>query len=68
MLGELLLDGVGEERRDLGAARGMVPNGKPISVPRIHGPNERFQSSAFIQIEPRWTRASPRRWFSFEAK
>ena len=31
---------------------GMAPNGKPITVPRNHGPMERFQSSAFIQIEP----------------
>jgi len=30
----------------------MVPNGKPMSVPRIHGPMERFQSSIFIQMEP----------------
>jgi hypothetical protein len=46
----------------------MVPNGNPISVPRIHGPIERFQSSAFIQIEPLIDSSFSFTWFSFAAK
>ena len=45
----------------------MVPKGKPISVPRIHGPIERLQSSAFIQIEPDIVSIFSFTWLSFEA-
>src|SRR4029450_8376163 len=31
---------------------GIVPNGNPSAVPRSQGFHERFQSDAFIQIEP----------------
>jgi hypothetical protein len=31
---------------------GSAPMGKPIAVPRIHGPNERRQSSRFSHNPP----------------
>jgi hypothetical protein len=45
-----------------------VPKGNPISVPRTQGPNERFQSSTFIQIEPEILSIVSCAWFNFEAK
>ena len=47
---------------------GMVPNGKPMIVPRIHGFHERFQSSHFIQMEPLICSSFSSTWFIFEAK